>query len=51
MEKERKKSELPPCIDMESCKSCLFKALCIDQEELEMMQAKRDCSEKCEKSD
>lgn len=44
MEKENKKSELPPCIDTAKCRECLFRTLCMDEEELQMVQAMRDCS-------
>ena len=49
MEKEKEiwiEKKLPPCIVVKRCKECIFRALCLDEEELELLKEK----EKCEKS-
>lgn len=46
MEKEKTNNKLPPCINVEKCKECLFRTLCMDEEELEMqrIQSMKDCA-------
>lgn len=51
MEKERTNTQLPPCINVEKCKECLFRTLCLDDEDLELIkqqwkqqQALRGCN-------